>query len=223
MLDALAARRVRRVRSREHVIHEGDRPIYVNLIVEGWAHSYKVLADGRRQIVAFLLPGDLCDPYLYLLGETDHSIAAVSPLTIAQFSRDEFDVMTSPRIDQALRWDRHVTAAIQREWITSIGQRGALERIAHLALEVFCRMEAVGLVDAGGCDFPLRQTEIADALGMTSVHTNRMLQILRKENLIELSDKRLAIRDRAALERVAMFNPTYLHLQGEGSRTDGND
>lgn len=222
-LDALASRKLRRIRSREHLIHEGDRLTCVNLIVVGWAHSYKVLADGRRQIVAFLLPGDLCDPHGYILNESDHSIAAVTPLTVAQLSPDEFEALNSPRLVQALRWDALVTSAIQREWTVNIGQRSALERTAHLILELFHRLESIGPINAKGYDFPIRQTEMADALGMTAVHTNRMLQILRKEHLIDLGDKHLAIPDLSALERLAMFNPNYLHLQHEGHHLDAKD
>ena len=222
-LDALASRKLRRIRSREHLIHEGDRLTCVNLVVLGWAHSYKTLADGRRQILAFLLPGDLCDPHGYILNESDHSIAAVTPLTVAQLSPEEFEALNTPRLVQALRWDALVTAAVQREWTVNIGQRSALERTAHLILELFHRSESVGPINAEGYDFPIRQTEMADALGMTAVHTNRILQILRKEHLIELGDKHLGIPDLAALERLAMFNPGYLHLQHEGHHLDAKD
>ena len=201
-LDVLAGQRVRHRRQREDIIHEGDKPDHVNLILKGWACRYKMLADGRRQILAFFVPGDLCDLHVYILKQMDHSIGALTPVTHAEITRADFEQATDgrPRVMQALWWDSLVTAAVQREWTTDIGQRSALERIAHL----------------------LTQADIAEAMGMTSVHANRVLQELRGTGLIEWSNKRLTILDRAGLGRVAQFNPNYLHLQRDGHHLDAN-
>ena len=223
-LDHIASNRVRRRRQREDIILEGAKPDHVNLILAGWACRYKMLADGRRQILAFFLPGDLCDLHVYILRAMDHSIGALTPVVYAEITRSDFEQLTEnrPRITQALWWDTLVTAAVQREWTTDIGQRSAIERIAHLLLELYYRLEAVGLTDGVSCEMPLTQAEIAEAMGMTPVHANRMLQELRTAGLIELGGKRLLILDITGLARVAQFNPNYLHLQHDGAHLDAN-
>lgn len=224
-LDRVSSQRVRRRRQREDIIHEGDKPDHVNLILEGWACRYKTLPDGRRQILAFFLPGDLCDMHVYILREMDHSIGALTPIVYAEIGSEDFERLTNgrPRVTKALWWDTLVTAAIQREWTTDIGQRTAVERIAHLLLELFYRLDAVGLTNGDSCELPLTQAEIAEAMGMTPVHANRMLQELRARGLIELNNKRLLILDIAGLEQIAQFNARYLHRGREGSYLDAND
>lgn len=225
LLDTIARRRVHRKRQREDVVREGERPEHMHLILSGWACRYKMLEDGRRQILAFFLPGDLCDLHVYILRRMDHSIAALTPLTYAQITHDDFESATigNPRMLQALWWDALVAASIQREWTTSIGQRSAIERVAHLLLELFHRLEMVDGTQGDCCDLPLTQGEIADALGMTPVHANRVLQELRAGKLIDLSGKRLEILDRGALTSIAMFNPNYLHLGQDGRHLDANE
>ncbi|MEQ9662720.1 MAG: Crp/Fnr family transcriptional regulator [Parasphingopyxis sp.] len=210
---------------REDLIREGDKPHVVNLVLEGWAQRYKQLPNGRRQILSFFIPGDLCDANVFILKEMDHSVSAVTKLTIAEISRTDFEAMmeSSPRISQALWWKELVTVAVQREWTTSLGQRTAYERIAHLMCEMFIRLRTIGMTADNCCEFPLTQTEIADAAGLTPVHVNRTLQQLRNDGLIDLDHKRLTIHDFGGLMKAAMFNPTYLHLEREGAHLDGVD
>ena len=224
-VNLMAGHRVRQRPARRDIIQEGDRPLHVNLILEGWACRYKLLNDGRRQIVALFLPGDMCDLHVYVLRQMDHSIGTITPVTYAEIPRTAFEetVEGRPRIMQAMWWDTLVTAAIQREWTTDIGQRSAVERLAHLLLELFYRLEAVGLTRGNECDLPLVQADLADAMGLTAVHANRMLQELRSSNLISLSGKRLIILDRQRLAQVAQFNPNYLHLDNEGSHLNANN
>lgn len=219
------SRSQRDVAARRDLIREGDHPRYVHLIVEGWACRYKTLPDGRRQIVAFFLPGDFCDLNVYVLREMDHSVGAITKLRIADISREDMDALTGshPRITQALWWHELVAAAIQREWTLNLGQRSAFERIAHLMVELFLRLEVVGLTNGSSCDFPLTQNDIADATGLTAVHVNRTLQELRRAGLIVLQGRTLTIPDMAALKNVALFNANYLHLEREGRSFDAND
>ena len=212
------------VQPRRDLIREGETPKFVHLMVDGWACRYKTLPDGRRQIVAFFIPGDFCDLNVYILKEMDHSIGAITRLSVADISREDMDALTTrhPRITQGLWWEALVNAAIQREWTLNLGQRTAHERIAHLLVELHMRLKTVGLTQNGSCDFPLTQTDIADATGLTAVHVNRTLQELRRDELIVLERRQLTIPDIRKLIDAAMFNPNYLHLGHEGQHLDAN-
>jgi len=209
---------------RRDQIPEGQKPEHVRLIVSGWACRYKDLPDGRRQIVGFFLPGDLCDLNVYILKAMDHTIGAITRVTYALIDPDDIDklVPERPRIAQALWWHELVKASIQREWLLNIGQRSAYERIAHLLTELFVRLRAVGLTNGNSCDFPITQSDIADATGLTSVHVNRTIQELRADKLIELSQRRLTIPDLDLLMQAGLFNSNYLHLDHEGRHLHAN-
>jgi CRP-like cAMP-binding protein len=222
---AQVSRNFRFVDARRDVIAEGDRPRHVNLVLDGWACRYKQLPDGKRQIVSLFVPGDFCDLNVYILKQMDHSIGAITRLKVAMITPEEMNALTTerPRITQALWWHELVTAAVQREWTLNIGQRSAYERLAHLLIELYLRLKAVGRAHDGRCDFPLTQNDLADASGLTSVHVNRTLQELRRDGLIELERKQLQILDLERMMDVAMFNPNYLHLDHEGRHLDANE
>jgi CRP-like cAMP-binding protein len=224
-LQRLASANVRNLGPHEDVIREGDRPVELNLVLSGWACRHKHLEDGRRQIIAFFLPGDLCDHHVFVLKEMDHSVSTITPVTVAGVSREAFEAATvkHPRITQALWWEALVAFAIQREWTVNLGQRTATERMAHLLCEIFLRLQSVGLVDGDSCDFPLTQAELGEATGLSTVHVNRTLQELRSAGIIELKSRRLIIADLAALMRASLFNPNYLHLGHEGRHLDANE
>jgi len=221
----ISQRSTREVSARRDLVREGESPAFIHLILDGWACRYKSLPDGRRQTVALFIPGDLCDLNIYILKEMDHSIGAITPIRVARIAKEDFDALVEghPRILQALYWNELVTAAVQREWTLNVGQRSAYERIAHLFVEMFLRMRAVGLTRDHSCDFPLTQNDIADVTGLTSVHVNRTLQELRRHELIELKGRELKIHDLQALKNAALFNPNYLHLDHEGQYLDAND
>ena len=209
---------------RRDLIREGENPKFAHLMLDGWACRYKTLPDGRRQIVAFFVPGDFCDLNVYVLRQMDHSVGAITRLSVADISREDMDRLTAryPRVAQALWWETLVNAAIQREWTLSVGQRTAYERIAHLLAELFLRLRTVKMTSGTSCDFPLTQNDLADATGLTAVHVNRTLQELRRDGLIELERRRLTILDMQRLMEAAMFNANYLHLDHEGRHLDAN-
>ena len=223
-LDALVRGGIRRVQPRRDLIGEGECPRSMYVVLDGWACRYKELPDGRRQVVGYFLPGNICDLHIYVLRRMDHSVGAVSEIRVAEVGREELETLLDrhPRISQALLWDELVMVATQREWTLNIGQRTAYERLAHLLLELFVRLESVGMTRGESCGFPLTQSDLAEATGLTSVHVNRMLQELRREKLIELGGRRLTILDRDALARAAMFNDNYLHLGHEGAQLNAN-
>ncbi|ACA20476.1 transcriptional regulator, Crp/Fnr family [Methylobacterium sp. 4-46] len=224
-LERAASGKLRRFSSREDIIREGEAPRRVNLILDGWACRYKVLEDGRRQIAAFLLPGDLCDIRMFILKHMDHSVGTLSPATVVEIPRETILDLTDnfPRLSRALWWYSLVEEATQREWTTNLGQRDALERMAHLLCEVFIRLRGIGLTDGTSCELPVTQAELADATGLSTVHVNRTLQDLRARGLVILRGKTLTVPDLEALQDAALFSPNYLHLDCEGQELDAND
>jgi CRP-like cAMP-binding protein len=225
VLNQAISDRVRTFGPRTDIAIEGDQPKDVHLILSGWACRYKQLPDGRRQVVSFFLPGDICDAHVFLLKEMDHSIGTVTSVSIADLSRDFFHKIGTahPRIAAALWWETLVNAAIQREWTLNLGQRTAIERMAHLFCELFFRLRLAGIADDNSCEFPLTQTDLADATGLSKVHVNRTLQELRAKNLIVLKGKLLVVPDLAQLMDAGLFNPNYLHMDHEGGQFDANE
>lgn len=144
-LDRLTRKGQREIGPRRDLIREGEAPKSVFLVLEGWACRYKQLPDGRRQIVSFFLPGDICDLNVYILKEMDHSIGAITALKVAEIGPEEFEKLMRdyPRVARALFWDELVTVSVQREWTLNVGQRMAHERISHLFVELFLRLQAV--------------------------------------------------------------------------------
>lgn len=202
-------------RPRETIIGEGERPQGVNLVLSGFACRYKALPDGRRQILGYFVPGDICDLRVFILEEMDHSIAAVTAAEVAVLPAEEIRQVTArfPRITTALWWATLVEEAISREWILNMGRRSAGERTGHLFCEIYHRLRAVGLADSGRFTFPVTQPELADALGLSVVHVNRTLQFLRRRGLVDIENGEVFLPDLEALEDYTMFNPRHLHLR----------
>ncbi|PVE24786.1 cyclic nucleotide-binding protein [Microvirga sp. KLBC 81] len=224
-LERTAAQKVRQLNPREDIVYEGDRPSQINLILEGWACRYKVLEDGRRQIMGYSIPGDICDMRMFILKEMDHSIGAITPVSLAEIPKDTIIELTDtyPRLSRAFWWDSLVENAISREWIVNNSQREATERMAHLFCELFIRLRMVGLTRDHSCEIPVTQADLGETLGLSTVHVNRTLQELRASNLIVLKGKALTIPDLEALQEVALFNDNYLHLNRDGHEMDANE
>jgi CRP-like cAMP-binding protein len=205
----------RLLKAHQDIVHEKDRPTQCCLIVDGWACRYNLLEEGRRQILSFHIPGDIPDLQSLHLQIMDHSLATITACTVAVIPHENLRdlALRFPRVGGALWRDTLVDAAIFRAWMTGIGRRTAFGRIAHLFCEMYLKMEAVGLADAHRCELPITQTDIADALGLTNVHVNRVLKEMRSQELITLQSNRLVIEDWAGLSRAGEFDPTYLHLE----------
>lgn len=199
----------------EDIACEGDRCELVRVFLSGWACRYKVLEDGRRQIVSFVLPGDTCDAFIYLLSRMDHSIGALTSVTYGEFDRAAFEQLVSAdrTIVEALHCEMLANCATQREWTLNAGRRDAHERVAHVICELFARLSLVGLADPNSFAFPVTQMDLADATGLSTVHVNRTLQELRASGLITLRERHVIIHDLEGLSRMAMFTPHYLHLE----------
>lgn len=214
LLESLTADR--EFAPREDLVHE-RRPVEgVYLILEGFACRYKLLPDGRRQIVGLLLPGDICDMRVFLLRRMDHSICALSHVRAKLLPVGNVATLVDhhPRLARALWWLTTVEDSITREWVVNVGYRSAFQRVAHLFCEIFTRLESVGLTQGSQCPFPLTQIELGDALALSSVHVNRTLMYMRRCELLQLQQGTLHILDRNALQNAAGFDPLYLHLRG---------
>ncbi len=214
--------RVRQFDARTDIIREGDRPESVGLVLSGWVYRYKQLEDGRRQIISYVLPGDVCDLNVFLLRRFCHSLGTLTPVSYATLSRPTVEALMShhPRLAQALSWEALVSTSIQREWAVCLGQRNAYERLGHLFCELFLRSRGVGLADGNSCPLPMTQADLADTTGLSAVHVNRTLQELRGDGLIVLRGKSLTILDLPALMRASLFDPAYLHMDRAGRHLD---
>lgn len=205
----------RLIGARTDLIREGDDPDGALLVMEGMACRYKQRAGGQRHIVAYLLPGDLVNLDVVLLKKMDHTISTMSACKVVRLAPKTItDILEHhPAIVLALRTSTLVDEAILRAWLVSIGCRSAVERIAHLFCELLLRLQAVGLVSNNSYDLPITQMDLADTLGLSSVHMNRSLQELRRMGLIELTNRRLTILDMPQLKAIAEFNAYYLQLE----------
>ncbi len=197
------------------LIGEGDRPEGMIAITEGFACRYKLRETGARQIMAYLVPGDICDLDTSVLNRMDHSIGTLSPCRVARVSTEAGrDLREHPGLARALRTMALIDEATLREWLMNIGRRSAVERLAHLFCELFMRLRAVGLAHGNAYELPITQTDLADTTGMTSVHVNRSLGELRRSGLIERKGRGLTILDMPRLMDVAEFSPNYLAPEG---------
>jgi len=172
------------------------------------------MPDGRRQILTILIPGDVFDLHGFLLKAMDHSIAALGPARIAVITRETvMDLAQNyPRIRAALWWSAMQEQAIMRERIVALGRRSARGRVAYFLCELVWRQQAVGMAEDHAIRLPFTQTDLADTLGLTSVHTNRVLQGFRRDKLITLERQRLILRDTERLQAISGLNSDYLKL-----------
>ena len=206
---------------RETIIADGKHVDEIHLVLSGMAARSKELADGSRQIMAFLIPGDLCDVEVFVLDAMDHDIVAVSQTTCAvvSASRMEETLTKASRLTKALWWSTMTDSAVLRERIIDHGRRDARERLAHLLYEMLVRYRVVGEAADDSFPFAVTQQELADATGLTAVHVNRTLKQLRDDGLVDTRDGRATVLDARRLKRVARFNAAYLHLD----RTEGHE
>lgn len=214
LLDDLVSQRQRYYAAREDIVREGDHSPDIHIVLSGLACRYKMLENGGRQVMAFLIPGDPCDSEIFILKSMDHSIGTIAPSLIASVSGEIMKelLLSRPGIALAFWWSTLQDEGILRERIIDEGRRDAYSRIAFMIYEVFLRMRAVGVIGDQAFDFPITQTDLADATGLTPVHVNRMLQRLRDEGLIATEGKRWTVLDIAGLQRAGKFEASYLHL-----------
>lgn len=203
------------IKNDQDIVREGDRPSRSCLVLSGFACAYKVTAEGKRQIVSFTLPGDIPDLQSLHLKTLDTSVSTISPCKVGFIAHEALRNLCEryPRITAAFWRETLVDASIFREWMMNVGRREAYRRAAHLLCELLVRLKVVGLAEDDGCELPITQAEFADALGLTTVHVNRVFQQLRADGLIVTKGTRLNIPDWDRLKEAGEFDPTYLHLE----------
>ncbi|AWN37655.1 Crp/Fnr family transcriptional regulator [Methylobacterium radiodurans] len=200
---------------KQDIVRDGDRPSRCCLVLEGWACRYKLLSEGRRQILSFHIPGDVPDLQSLHIHSMDHSLCAATKAVVAFIPHDALRDLINrfPNVATVLWRDTLIDAAVFRQWMTGMGRRSAYARMAHLFCEMYLKLEAVSLAGEHRCPLPLTQTDLADALGLTSVHVNRTLKELRGSGLLTLRGSTLVVDRWDELVQAAEFDPTYLHLE----------
>jgi CRP-like cAMP-binding protein len=198
----------------QDIVRIGDRPSQCCLLLEGYTCVYKLTSEGKRQIMALHVPGDIPDLQSLHLKVLDNSIATICPCTVGFIQHEDLRRMCErhPRITAALWRETLVDASVFREWLLNIGRRESYTRMAHLLCEFLVRLKVVGLAEDGTFDLPITQVELADAIGTSTVHVNRVLQALRAEGLIETKSTQVTIPDWEKLKEAGEFDPLYLHL-----------
>jgi CRP-like cAMP-binding protein len=205
---------VRNLPARHDIVRFGDRPAHSCLVLQGWVYRYASLSEGGRQILSFYIAGDLPDLQSLHLHRMDHNLATLTSCVVAFIAHEDLRsiLLRRPGLAGTLWRDSLIDSAHYRERITSLGRRQALGRVAHLFCEVYLRHRAVGLTRGLSCPLAPKQAELADSLGLTSVHLNRVLRTLRGRGLVTLNGGTLTIEDWDALVEIAEFDPTFLHL-----------
>ena len=207
--------RTRTLQPRQDIVRDGDKPSQCCLILDGWACRYKLLSEGRRQIFSFHIAGDIPDLQSLHIHTMDHSLCTLTESTVAFIPHESIRDLTAgfPGVAAILWRDTLIDAGIFREWMVGMGRRSAFEQVAHLFCELYLKLQAVGLAESYRCPLPVTQTDLGDALGLSNVHVNRVLQEMRGKSLITLRGNTLVLEAWDELVRVYEFDPTYLHLE----------
>jgi len=209
--------RTKHVAARSDLVSEGDRPKHSTLIIEGFAARYRQLPDGSRQLTSIHVPGDFVDFHSFLLKEMEHGITALTDCYVVEVPHASLKTVseTHPHLMRLFNLCALIDGAIHREWLVSMGRRRAPMHLAHLICEIYELLEAVQLASNHELRFPITQIDLADILGLSAVHTNRVLQELRRSQLITWDGAVIKILDWPRLRDFADYDNRYLHLVRE--------
>lgn len=202
----------RRLTREAYFVREGEPVTHCGSLISGLVVRQKMVSTGNRQIIALHLAGELVDAQNLLLEQADDSVQSIGRSELAMIPKTAMLdlIATRPEIGRAIWLDTVIDGSITREWVVNVGRRDAKARIAHLLCELYLRLRANGQCPADQCIFPLTQEQVADCVGLTPVHVNRVLQTLRNQNLIALRASRLAILNWDGLTQVGDFDERYL-------------
>jgi CRP-like cAMP-binding protein len=196
-----------------HIVRDGDEPGFCSLLLSGFAHRYKLTGQGGRQIISLHCPSEFVDLQNGLLGVADHSVQTLTEAEVAFVPQQAVEALAlaNPAVARALWIDTLIDASIFREWVVNVGRRDSRARVAHLLCEFSLRLEAAGLAENHRYELPMTQEQLADAVGLTSVHVNRVLKQLREDGLISRERRSIVIEDWKRMRAVGDFNERYLH------------
>ena len=194
------------------LLREDDRAEHFHFMLDGWACRYKTTRDGARQIVALLLPGDAVNLDAFAFGRMDYGVRTFTAVKMISVSRDRLIALADqhPGIVKTLAWLAMTENAALRQWSVRLGRQSAKQKLAHLLCELSVRLGYIESDPDSGFDLPLTQEQIADTLGLTSVHVNRTLRRLGVAGLIAPRHRAMKIVDLDGLRRVGDFDPAYL-------------
>lgn len=210
-----AVSRVDTIPARKLVSRRGQRMRESTLLLEGFMARHMDARDGYRQLLSYHVPGDFVDLHGYPTRYIDHDVSTITEVKVAIMPHARLDAIlaTQPHLASMLWFSTLIDTAVHREAIFRIGRLDAMERIAHFLCECHCRMMAVGRAVDGAYDLPLTQQDLGEAVGLTSVHVNRVLRRLREEAFVIVSRGKVQILDLARLRRLGEFDPDYLYLE----------
>ncbi|MER8442936.1 Crp/Fnr family transcriptional regulator [Mesorhizobium sp. M1066] len=195
------------------LVREGDRPVSSFVVLDGLLGSTKLTGDGKRQITSFFVAGDIPDLHGLHLSIMDCNFTTLTAARLGFIRHDALRAVCEqhPRIATAFWRSTLIDAAIYREWVTNVGRREAYTRMAHILCELIFRLRSVGRIQDHVADLPITQAALGDALGLSTVHVNRMLQELRRRGLIATTGSRVHVLDWLGLTHAGDFDTTYLH------------
>ena len=198
------------------LVHQGQSEQAAYILYSGWVCSYKIQPDGSRQIVNFQIPGDFLGLRSVLLRTSDHSFEPIVDIQAAEVLTDDLlaAFAQTPRLATAILWAASRDEAMLVEHLVNIGRRDADVRTAHFLLELGARLTLVGMGSKMGYDCPLTQYHLADALGLSAVHVNRVLRHLRERGLVTFRDGKVTFDNYERLVEFAEFDQEYLDQEG---------
>jgi CRP-like cAMP-binding protein len=190
-----------------NILLQGTNSAHLYTILSGWSFRYKMLPDGRRQILNYALPSDFLGLQGSVNDEMQHSVEALTDMTLCVFPRDKLWQLYRdyPTLAFDLTWLAAREEQILDEHLLSVGRRTAMERLAYLLLVVFQRAEEVGLTKGNALQLPFTQQHVADTLGMSLVHTNKTLKRLMATEAVRWKDRQFEILDRESLAEIAGY------------------
>ena len=204
---------VKQLAAHAPIVIEGDRPAQCCLVTAGFAVRSKTTDGGKRQILSVHIPGDIPDLQSLYLPVMDHDLKTLSACTLGMIPHEALHALirARPAVAEALWRETLIDAAIFREWIVNVARRPANRRLAHFILETRRRLQLVGLARDGQFELPMTQADLADTLGLTPVHINRVMKTLRRDGVLEFRKFVVTLGDAEGLMALGDFDDLYLH------------
>lgn len=200
-----------------HIVRDGDTPEHCALLLSGFAFRHKITGEGGRQIISIHMPTEFVDLQNIFLECSDHGVQTLTEAGVALVPRAALRelALTHADIGRALWLETLLDSSLFREWVVNVGRRDARTRVAHILCEFSLRLTSRGLAKNHCYELPMTQEQLADAVGLTSVHVNRVLKMLEGEGLIIREKRAIRIADWQRMRYVGDFNARYLHY-GDG-------